>query len=289
MRQHQKATPFLLLPLALLPLAGCGGGTGSGSSSTVTTATGRAALDVYVTDAFSDQYKQVLATLYKIELTTDGTNYVTVFSSDAGQTLDLASLASTSALLASVTVPTGTYTQARITFGDHITLVSNSGTSTSVAVASTIGTHANGQVALVVATPTRVQANQTNTVFVDFNLAEFQLTGNTLTPSIGCGPGNPGQMGRPQMGRLAGTVANLNGTTSFTLQEPNGRTVTVALTSTTTITSGQTGSTVTLANGQSVIVEGSYDHTTATVTATSVTLNDYTTINHARAGELSPA
>jgi hypothetical protein len=283
MRQHNNRAAFFLLPLALLPLAGCGGATGSGASSSLTSSTGRAALDVYVTDAFSDQYKQVLATLYKIELTTDGTNYITVFSSDTGQTLDLASLATTAALLGSVTVPTGTYTQARITFGDHLTLVSNSGTSTSVAVASSIGTQANGQVALVVATPTRVQANQTNTVFVDFKLAEFQLTGNVLTPSISCGAGTVGQMGRQRMGHLMGTVANLNGTTSFTLQESNGRTVTVALTSTTTITSGQTGSTITLANGQSVIVEGSYDPTTSTVTATSVTLNDYTTINHARA------
>ena len=61
-------------------------------------------------------------------------DYVTVFEDTTGRTLDLASLASTAELLASVTVPTGTYTQARITFGDHITLVSNSGTSTSVAV-----------------------------------------------------------------------------------------------------------------------------------------------------------
>lgn len=288
MRQHNNRAvlyllPLTLLPLALLPLAGCGGATGSGAGSSLTNTTGRAALDVYVTDAFSDQYKQVLATLYKIELTADGTNYITVFSSNTGQTLDLASLASTSALLASVTVPTGTYTQARITFGDHFTLVSNSGTSTSVAVASTIGTQANGQVAIVVNTPTKVQANQTNTVFIDFKLAEFQITGNTLAPSIGCGAGTPGQMGRQRMGHLTGTVANLNGTTSFTLQETNGRTVTVALTSTTTITSGQTGTTTPLANGQSVIVEGSYDPTTSTVTATSVTLNDYTTINHAEA------
>ena len=40
---------------------------------------------------------------------------------------------------------------------------------------------------------------------------------------------------------------------------------------------------ITLANGQSVIVEGTYDSTTSTITATSVTLNDYITVNHARA------
>src|ERR1051326_7656700 len=131
MQRFRRRSVLLLLPLALWFVAGCGGGGGIStlSDSSQTTGGSRAALDVYVTDGFSDAYKQVLATLYKIELTTDGTTYQTVFSDTAGRTLDLASLASTAELLASVTVPTGTYTQARITFGDHLTLVSKSGTS----------------------------------------------------------------------------------------------------------------------------------------------------------------
>ena len=291
--KYSNKSRFFLAPLSLLllsgslfsvSLVGCGGGSGSSLNGlTSVTSTSRAALDVYVTDGFSDQYKQVLATVYKIELTTDGTNFTTVFSNTAGQTLDLPSLASSAALLGTVTVPTGTYTQARITFGDHITLVPTTGTSTSVAVDTSIGTAANGQIAIVVNTPTRVQANQSNSVFVDFKLAEFKLVGSVLKPSISCAGGNdPGQQGKQRMGHLQGTVTNLNGTTSFTLQGPDSRTITVALSSTTTITSGQTGSAVTLANGQYVIVDGQFDPTTSTVTATSVTLNDYTTINHAR-------
>lgn len=281
MMRLRKMAALLLAPLVLGLVVGCGGGSGTGSS--LTSGGGRAALDVYVTDGFSDQYKQVLATLYKIELTTDGTTYQTVFSDTNGRTLDLASLASTSELLASVTVPAGTYTQARITFGDHVTLVANNGTSTSVAVDPGIGTQANGQVAVTVNTPTRVQANQSNTVFVDFKLAEFQLIGNVLRPSIGCGNGDSGQIGKKRTVHLRGTVSNLNGTTSFTLTGEEDRTVTVNLTSSTTITSGQTGSMATLANGQSVIVEGTFDRATSTVTATAVTLNDFTTINHAEA------
>lgn len=283
MQRLRKWGALALAPIALLIVTGCGGGSGGTSSSgTTLTSSGRAALDVYVTDGFSDQYKQVLATLYKIELTTDGTNFQTVFTSTTGQTLDLASLANTATLLGSITVPTGTYTQARITFGDHITLVSNSGTSSTVAVDTSVGTDANGQIAVTVNTPARVQANQTNAVYVDFKLAEFQLTGSVLKPSIACGDGS-GQQGKGHTGHLEGTVSNLNGTTGFTLQNEQGRTLTVALTSTTTITSGQTGSAITLANGQNVIVEGTYDPTTSTLTATSVTLNDYTTIKHARA------
>ena len=275
----RRLAGFIAAAIVLALSAGCGSG---GSGTSLTGGGGRAALDVYVTDGFSDQYKQVLATLFKIELSTDGTNYQTVFEDTAGRTLDLASLSSTSELLATVTVPAANYTQARITFGDHITLVSNSGTNTSVAVDSSIGTAANGQVAITVSTPAKVQANQANAVTVDFKLAEFQLIGGKVRPSISCGLGRGDHPGGGHTGHLAGTITNLTDT-SFTLQSKEGRTVTVNLTSSTTITSGQTGATVTLANGQNVIVEGTLDPPTATITATSVTLNDFVTINRAEA------
>ena len=76
----------------------------------------------------------------------------------------------------------------------------------------------------------------------------------------------------------------MTGTTSFMLQGENNRVTTIALTGTTTISSGQTGAAATLAVGESVIVEGTFDPTTETIAATSVTLNDFTTINHAEAG-----
>src|SRR5690349_5748977 len=83
MQRLRRQGALLVAPLALMWMAGCGGGP-SGSGSSLIASSGRAALDVYVTDGFSDQYKQVLATLYKIELTTDGTNYQTVFTDTAG-------------------------------------------------------------------------------------------------------------------------------------------------------------------------------------------------------------
>ncbi len=284
MRQSRWLCATLALPLLLTALPGCGGGSGGGlvDNGSGTSATRSAPLEVYITDAFSDTYKQVLVTLYKIELSTDGTTYTTVYSSDAGQTVDFRALSSTAQLLSTVTVPTGTYKSARITFGDHINLVAQDGTSTSTAVDTSLGTDTNGQIAIVVPTPTKVQAGQTATVLVDFKLAGFKLVGSVLQPQIACGDG--GMIGtKARGGHLMGTVAGFNGTTGFTLQGEHGRTITVALTATTTITSGQTGSAITLANGQSVTVDGSYDATTQTLTATSVVLNDYTTIARAQA------
>ena len=276
----------LALPILLLTLAGCGGGGGTSSTSTgsggQTASAVPASLNVYVTDAFSDQYKQVLVTLYKIELTTDGTTYQTVYSDTAGQTINLSSLASMTDLLATVNVPAGTYTSARITFGDHFTLVAQDGTSTSVAVDPTVGTAANGMVALTVATPTKCVSGQSSALFLDFKLAEFTLVGNVLRPQVG--PGDPAQNGaKPCNGQLGGTIANLIAGTSFDLQGMNGRTVKVLLTATTATVSGQTGAAVTLANGQNVRVEGTFSAATQTVTATTVTLNDYTSTPHERA------
>ena len=81
---RRRSTVCVLAALVVALTAGCGSGGGAGSP--LTTTAGRAALDVYVTDGFTDQYKMVLATLFKIELTTDGATYQTVFSSAAGQT-----------------------------------------------------------------------------------------------------------------------------------------------------------------------------------------------------------
>jgi hypothetical protein len=273
--------------LALLVLPGCGGGSGGGTTSlSGSTSGGRAALNVYVAGGRSSQYKQVLATLYKIEISTDGTTFQTVYSNTSGETIDLTSLSTTAELLATVQVSTGTYTQARITFGDHITTVSASGTSTSVAVDTSVGVDTNGQIAITVNTPAKVTANQSNAVTVDFNLAAFKLTGSVLQPSIQCtgnggGMGGPGGPGGPQgmMGsagaHLGGQVSGLS-STGFTLSGPDGRTITVTLTSTTTITDGQTGAAATLANGDNVLVQGPVDTTTGVITATSVVLSDFT-------------
>ena len=87
------ATVAALSAASAFLIVGCGGG-GGGSTSIASALTGAATsraalLNVYVTDGFSQNYKQVITTLYKIELMSDGTNYTTVFENADGQTLDL--------------------------------------------------------------------------------------------------------------------------------------------------------------------------------------------------------
>src|SRR5690348_11920504 len=80
---------------------GTGGGSGPGGSSLIQ---GRA-VNVYVTDRFSDSYSQVLITLYKIEGTADGQTYQALYENSSGQTIDLTSLSNAAQLLSTVQVP----------------------------------------------------------------------------------------------------------------------------------------------------------------------------------------
>ena len=264
---------------ALGSLSGCGGGGGNGGSPGL--AASSSGLNVFVTDSFSDQYKQVLVTLYKIELTTDGTTYQTVFNDAAGQTINLSSLAATTDLLASLNVPAGTYTQARVTFADHFTLVSLSGTSTSTAVDPSVGTAANGLVALTIPTPTHCIPGQSTPLVIDFKLAEFTLVGNVLHPSLGLRDGGEDN-GKRCNAHLGGTISTLVAGTSFDLVGENGRILHVALSPATTVINGSTGLAATLANGQEVRVEGAFDTLAQSVVATSVIVRDGTESEHQR-------
>lgn len=276
MRRMTRWMPMVLVLPLLLWIIGCGGGTsGTGNTS-------RAPLNVYITDAFNDDYRQVLATIYRIELSTNGTNYTTVFDSTMGDTLDLSSLSDTAELLASLSFPTGNYTQMRVTYGDKLTLVARNGTSTIVDVDPSVGTISNGRVSVVINTALGVFPNLTNVVYVDFRLSEFRLVGGKVRTVIRGENGVSSHISKRHRAHLRGTIAELTAT-GFVLVGERDRRVNVTLTNTTTITSGETGETATLANGQSVIVEGTYDRNANSVTSVAITINDFVTVNRAEA------
>ena len=104
----------LLLSLLLaFALSGCGGG---GSPAPVTP-TGSRQVDVFVTDAFSDDYAQVWVTLFKIEAGQNGA-FTTVYDAAEGKTINVAALKASTQFLSSVTLPDVAYDSLRITFGD---------------------------------------------------------------------------------------------------------------------------------------------------------------------------
>src|SRR5579871_370353 len=213
-----------------------------------------------------------MVTLYKIELTTDGTNFTTVYSNPSGLTLNLSSLSTTAELLSSVNVPSGSYTEARVTFSDHVTLVANNGTSTTVAVDPSAGVDSQGKVAITINTPTSASAGQLSTLVIDFNLAGFKLVGSTIQPTVSV---NPAALGlKKLLVLISGAVTNLTTGTGFTLQGSDGRTSPVVISSTTSVINEQTGQAASLTNGQTIQLEGTIDTTTHTITANAITVNN---------------
>lgn len=105
---------------ATLILAGCGGGSGGGSSAAPginnsPSGTPQGTVGIVITDAPSDRFDQILATITRIELLSDDAR-VTVF--DGIETIDLKQLASFSELFAVADVDAGSYEKIRLTVTD---------------------------------------------------------------------------------------------------------------------------------------------------------------------------
>ncbi|MCW3052953.1 MAG: hypothetical protein JWN14_2123 [Chthonomonadales bacterium] len=174
----KRAAWFVAMGL-VATLAGCGGG---GSSSTP--AVRSASVSVYVTDGFREDFSQVFLTLFKVELS-DGTQFRTVFEDTGGKVINASALNSVAQLLARVSVPEGNYTQARITLGDHITLVSAAGgASTTAPIDDSVGVHSGGKVALSIATTTQVTAGGASKILIDFDLPGFELVSGKVRPHV---------------------------------------------------------------------------------------------------------
>jgi hypothetical protein len=256
---------------AVAALAGCGSGGGGGSTSGGGTTPLVKGVGLYATDAFNDDYSQVWITLYKIELSTDGTTFTTVYDQPAGVSIDAASLASKATLLATVNIPAGDYTTVRVTTGDHITLVPvGGGASVSAPVDPTKATVSGGQAVVTVSIPKHIASAASNNIVIDFNLAAFKLVGGKVQCSIGDGDTATFPT-KAHEAEVRGTISNLVAGTGFTLTLDNGNTVNVTLTSATIILSPVVSATATtaptLANGQKVVVIGSVDTTTHVIAA----------------------
>ncbi len=254
---------------AVAAIAGCGSGGGGSTGGGVAPLV--KGVGVYATDAFNDDYSQVWITLYKIELSTDGTTFTTVYDQPAGVAIDAASLASKTTLLGTVNIPAGDYTTIRVTTGDHITLFpKGGGAGISAPVDPTKATVSGGQAVVTVSIPKHIAAAASNNIVIDFNLAAFKLVGGKVECSIGDGD-NSSFPGKAHEAEIHGTVSNLVAGTSFTLTLENGNTVSVLMTASTVVLSPVVSSTAVastpLANGQKVVIIGTVDTTTHAITA----------------------
>ncbi len=256
-------------------LAGCGGGGATTSSSTPTRS---ASLGVYVTDGFREDFSQVFITLFKVEVS-DGTQFRTVFEQASGKVINASALANVSQLLSRISVPEGNYTQARITLGDHITLVSAAGgASTTAPIDDSVGVHTGSQVALTINTTTQVTAGGASKIVVDFDLPGFELVSGRVRPHVRGADDTQFQHSEKEA-ELKGTVSSRTAQ-GFDLMLIGGQTTAVLTTASTSIFSSKTGAAATLANGQTIEVKGSVDSATLIVTADRIQVEEAGSEDH---------
>ena len=275
-------TPALVVTsvLTIGILAGCGGG------STPATTRG---VDIYVTDQFADRYSHVWVTLQSIAVG-DGKSFTDVYSATTGKTIDIVSLKDTAELLSSIQLPDNRYTHIRVTYSDTVTLVDASGTSSTIKVAPTPTTTVEGGFAIHTSvTKVPFKASTNRQLVVDFNLASFEISGGKL--KVGIVPEPPvGFDGKFKRFANSGLVSGLT-ETSFVMTGGDSRppvqiqpypmppapmpgirsSITVAFDSNTVVL-GADGPGATLANGQKVVVRGSYDDASKTLTATEINI-----------------
>lgn len=265
--------------LITLFIAGCGGGGGSSSSPAAAKA------GLFVTSAggtrapggFAAAYDHIWVTIKKV--TFDGTNgAVVAYNDPTGAVIDLKTLRDVNgakfALLGTIGLPAGTYSDFKVLLSKDISLIPAGGTTATAAVFAGFDV-ATGTKELV-KTFTTAKAI-TNDFCVDFDISSWTID-NASPPNVTASIQESDQSGigggdRHIEDDFGGTVANLAGTAptqtfSFTTEE--GFTVNVATSAVTSIFSSDGAPSPALANGQHVQVKGVFDVITHVFNASAV-------------------
>ncbi len=257
-QRFMAAGAALVSVLSLAVLTACGGGrssdssssnasSSSGSGSTATTASVK--LSTYITDNLTTDYSQVWVGIKSITAI-DGTgSEVTLYtSSDTSgyTTVDLRSLASVGQLLSSTSIPSGTYTQIKVTLDDEVTLVKASDGSS---ISAFFTSDASDKVVHVSVT---LDTTTSSALVLDFNLDKFtyNATTNLVTPDVARKDDSSLKTFKAKQGDVHGSVAAID-TTARTITVTDARLgsgTVLQLTSDAVITRESDGTTIELAD-----------------------------------------
>lgn len=254
-------------------LAGCGG-SGGGSSSLPTGSSSRVSL--FITDSM-DGNDHVWVTVKSVDLVGAG-GTTNVYSDATGKTVDLKTLRDSQGarfeFLNRDSVPAGTYTGAKVTLAHDLVVfphLASTGTNMTFAPQYDDGA-GNSAITFNFPKPRTVTGDSEDLV-IDFDLANWDETGNVVTVSLkeGSKQGleNPD---RHEDIHYAGTVTGLAGASpdfTFTLFHGNQAGFPVS-TSADTHFFQTDGAEAVVAEGKHVVVEGHWDQVTGKLVAKSV-------------------
>jgi len=253
----------MALVLAVSVLIGCGG---SGSNNT-------SDLQVFATDDLNLGYSGVWVKFYKAELKSTTNGSVTIFNDPNGLTVNLRSLNDGLAkfiLFAHQRVPNDTYNKLEFDVDSNLTLVASpSGTATQNTFPVSLNAATAGHSTLTLNLNPALTIPGTNSIVVDFDLANWTVSGSVVTPVLtrhnGNGLNDPNRHHPFEFKGLANGITGAAPNQSFTLDMNHGGSVTVTTDDTTQIISD--GGSTNLTNSARVEVFGTFDPLTNSVAA----------------------
>jgi hypothetical protein len=267
----QRKTIFGAIALAIaVGLAGCGGGGGGGQASTSGGGGGGGGgtSNMFVTNSGSTSYTHAWVTITSVDMVGTNGQITNVYNSASagGQVVDLGSLnASTGQqfmLLTTFNPPSGTLKNVNVTVSSNLSLTESGSSSATSATFS----GSKGNSAVLTATVGSQVGGGSQNMTLDFNLANWKISGGTVSASgsgfvkLGFGIGQINQT-NVLAGDYFGVVSSLSGTTptqTFTITR--GRFSVAVATNTSTVLYNSDGSAnPTLTNGAVVDVAGTYD------------------------------
>ncbi|HLK16441.1 MAG TPA: DUF4382 domain-containing protein [Fimbriimonadaceae bacterium] len=268
---------ILVLTAALV--AGCGGG---GSGSTGGGGGGGGGSQLFAVDDMNAGFDHVWVTIDSVALTTSGGGTTTIFDATAqgGRVVDLRSLHDGAGarflLLGGFNVPPGSYTGITVTTAAGLTVFPTGATT---GTAATFAGATGNKFVMTLALMTSQTSSQSSRVIVDFNLANWTLTGTTVSAANNAfltlgSPNGINDGSRHVASDYDGTLSSLGGTApaqTFTLTQGSSS-LNVATNSSTVINNSDGSANPALANGQLLDVFGTFDTTTNVLTATAITI-----------------
>ena len=257
-------------------IIGCGGGGGGGSTSSSGTS-------IFAQDDLNTNYSNVWVTIESVSVVKNGTSQ-TVFDDTAngGKVVDLRSLHDSSGalfLLLGQAPPSGPFQSVTVTVASQLSIVP---TGTSTAILATFQGATGPTFPLTLTLSSSTASPGPGSLLIDFNLANWTLTGTTVSAPNNAylSVGNPAGFtlpGRQMPNDFLGKVTGLAGTApnqTFSLNGPFA--VTVQTSSSTVIFNSDGSVNASLSTAQSAgdfaLVSGSYDATSKLLTATSIKL-----------------
>lgn len=280
-----KVIGVLAASVLMLAVIGCGGG-GGGTGTSATGGNGgngggSGTVSLFATDNLVAGYDHVWVSVTHVELTGPSGTQV-VFDEPAGRVIDLRSLRDDTGrrfrLLSNRAINGGTFTGISVTVGGTATVFTTGATAGTEA---TFEGSAGGSKVLALTFPAPKTVSPGNKLIVDFDLANWNLGGSTISATNGAylavvDDNSLGNIDRHDRDEYKGSIGSLSGTAptqTFTLSQ-GANTVRVITDANTAIFNENGTFSPTLTNGIRVEVYGAFSSTDNAIIASRIKIDN---------------